>query len=59
MRKAAGIAFLFVAGLAVVLVMAYCVLLIEFDLPLGPPIVLLALVALSFVAVARLASRGH
>ena len=56
-RKAAGIAFLLVAGICVVLSMSYLLLLVEFDLPLGPPLVLLGLVALSFALVARLASR--
>jgi hypothetical protein len=57
MRKAAGIAFLLAAGTCVVLAVSYLLLLVEFDLPLGPPLVLLALVALSFALVARLASR--
>jgi CHASE2 domain-containing sensor protein len=56
-RKAAGIAFLLLSGLSVVLAVSYLLLLVQFELPLGPPLVLLGLVALSFVLVARLAGR--
>lgn len=57
MRKVAGIAFFLFAGLSLALVLAYLVLLTEFDLPIGPPLVLLGLVALSFTAVVRHTSR--
>jgi CHASE2 domain-containing sensor protein len=56
-RKAAGIAFLLLAGLGLILAVAYLLLLTEFALPLAPPLVLLGLVALAFSAVASLGSR--
>jgi hypothetical protein len=58
-RKLAGIAFLLFAGVCVVLVAAYLLLLLAFDLPLGPPLAMLALLAVSVLAVTRLASRGR
>ena len=56
-RKAAGIAFLLFLGVSVVLELAYLLLATEFDLPVGPPLVLLGLVALALVTVVRLARR--
>jgi len=56
-RKAAGIAFLLFLGLSVVLELAYLMLSTEFDLPAGPPIVLLALAGLALLTVVRLARR--
>jgi hypothetical protein len=58
-RKLAGIVLLSLAGLAAFLAVAYLLLLTEFHLPIGPPLVLLALVGLSFTAVVRLGSRGR
>ena len=57
MRKAAGIAFFLFLGLAVFLEAAYVLLSTEFDLPLGPPLALLGLVALALATVVQLARR--
>jgi hypothetical protein len=56
-RKAAGVAFLFFLGLSVVLELGYVLLATEFDLPAGPPLVLLGLVALALAGVVQLARR--
>lgn len=57
MRKLAGIAFLLYCGFALVFVIAYAIGATEFDLPPGPPIVVVASVALALLAVTRLSRR--
>jgi hypothetical protein len=58
-RKAAGIAFLFYCGLALVFVAAYLLGSTQFSLPPGPPIVALGSVAVACLAVTGLARRGR
>ena len=57
MRKAAGIAFLLYCGFALFFVLAYLIGATQFDLPAGPPIVVVVTAALACVVVTRLARR--
>ena len=57
MRKAAGIAFLLYCGFALFFLLAYLIGATQFDLPPGPPIVVVATVALACAVVTRLARR--
>ncbi len=57
MRKAAGIAFLLYCGFALFFVLAYLIGATQFDLPPGPPIVVVVSVAVACVVVTRLARR--
>ena len=57
MRKALGIVFLLYCGLALVLIAAYVIGLTQFDLPLGPPIVLACSVLVACAAVTQAARR--
>jgi uncharacterized membrane protein len=57
-RRLAGIVFLGYCSLAIWFVIAWGVGSIEFDLPIGPPIVAVVSVALAWVAVIRLARRS-
>jgi hypothetical protein len=56
-RKVAGIAFLLFCGLMLVFVAVYLVAATQFDLPPGPPIVAVGLVALACAGVTRLVRR--
>ena len=57
MRKAAGIAFLLYCGFALFFLLAYAIGATQFDLPPGPPIVVVLSVALACAVVTRLARR--
>jgi hypothetical protein len=58
-RRLAGIAFLLYCGLAFWFVVAWGIGSIEFDLPIGPPLVAVASVVLAWAAVIRLARRSQ
>jgi len=57
-RRLAGIAFFLYCGVAFWFVLAWGIGSTEFDLPIGPPIFAVVSVALSWVAVIRLARRS-
>jgi hypothetical protein len=56
-RKAAGIAFLLYCGFALVFVAAYVIGATQFDLPLGPPLVVGCSVLVACAAVTQAARR--
>ena len=57
MRKALGIVFFLYCGFVFLFIAAYVLAATQFDLPIGPPIVAVASVALACVAVTQLTRR--